>query len=151
MAPEPVPETSAAKLSTALEARFEAGGVTEAAVRALIYVHLTSGAVDERGFSMLKAVRSVRPEAERLHLAELKDLFRDQFLLVKLDEERAIASIPKLLPESREQRLAAFDVVRRIASARGQPSPDEERRLRRVESLFGGISLVTPTQETARA
>ncbi len=29
----------------------------------------------------------MRPAAERLHLAELKELFRDQFLLVKLDEE----------------------------------------------------------------
>ena len=82
---------------SALEARFETGGVTEAAIRALIYIRLASSTVDERGFSILKAVRSMRPAAERLHLAELKDLFRNQFLLVKLDEERAVAAIPKLL------------------------------------------------------
>jgi len=141
----------AAKLSTALETRFETGGVTEAAIRALIYIRLASSTVDERGFSILKAVRSMRPAAERLHLAELKDLFRNQFLLVKLDGERAIGSIPRLLPESREQRQAALDVVQRIANARGENTPDEERRLQRVKSLFGGISLVTQTQESARA
>ena len=127
------------------------GGVTEAVIRALIYIRLASSTVDERGFSILKAVRSMRPAAERLHLAELKDLFRNQFLLVKLDEERAIGSVPRLLPESREQRQAALDVVQRIANARGENTPDEERRIRRVESLFGGISLVTQTQESARA
>jgi hypothetical protein len=148
---DPAHEASVAKLSAELEARFEMGGVTEAVIRALIYIRLASSTVDERGFSILKAVRSMRPAAERLHLAELKDLFRDQFQLVKLDEERAVASIPKLLPDSREQRQAALDVVQRIVNARGELTPDEERRLRRVESLFGGISLVNPTQESARA
>ena len=147
----PTHETSAARLSAELEARFETGGATEAVIRALIYIRLASSTVDERGFSILKAVRSMRPAAERLHLAELKDLFRDQFLLVKLDEERAVASIANLLPEAREQRRAALDVVQRIANARRERTPDEERRLRRVDSLFGGISLVTPTQESARA
>jgi len=150
-APGPTHETSTAKLASALEGRFEMGGVTEAVIRALIYIRLASSTVDERGFSILKAVRSMRPAAERLHLAELKDLFRNQFLLVKLDGERAIGSIPRLLPESREQRQAALDVVQRIANARGENTPDEERRIRRVESLFGGISLVTQTQESARA
>jgi hypothetical protein len=150
-APEPAREISAVKLSTELEGRFETGGVTEAVIRALIYIHHAGGAVDERGFSMLKAVRSMRPEAERLHLAELKDLFRIQFLLVKLDEERAVGTIPKLLPDSRERRRAAFDVVQRIVNARGGLSPEEERRLRRMESVFGGISVVTSTKESARA
>lgn len=144
-------EVSAAKLSSALESRFETGGLMEAAVRALIYIRVASGTVDERGFSMLKAVRSMRPEAERLHVAELKDLFRDQFLLVKLDEERAIGAIPKLLPDSREERQAALDVLQRVVRAHGELTEDEARRLRRVERLFGGIALVAPTKESARA
>ena len=50
-----------------------------------------------------------------------------------------------------QRSILALDVVQRIANARGEITPDEERRLRRVESLFGGISLVTQTQESARA
>ena len=47
--------------------------------------------------------------------------------------------------------ILALDDLQRIANARGENTPDEERRIRRVESLFGGISLVTQTQESARA
>lgn len=151
IAPESTHETPVAKPTTELDARFETGSVTEAIIRALIYIRIAGRTVDERGFSILKAVRSMRPAAERLHLAELKGLFRDQFLLVKLDEERAVAAIPKLLPDSREQRQSMLDLLQRVVQAHGDLTPDEERRLRRVESLFGGISLVTPTKESARA
>jgi hypothetical protein len=47
--------------------------------------------------------------------------------------------------------ILVLDVVQRIANARRESTPDEERRLRRMESPFGGISLVTQTQESARA
>ena len=50
-----------------------------------------------------------------------------------------------------QRSILALDVLQRIANARGENTPDEERRIRRVESLFGGISLVTQTQESARA
>ena len=47
--------------------------------------------------------------------------------------------------------ILALDDLQRIANARGENTPDEERRLRRMVSPSGGISLVTQTQESARA
>ena len=45
-----VREAAAAELRSELDHRFEEGGLEEAVLRALIYVRLPDGAVDERGF-----------------------------------------------------------------------------------------------------
>src|SRR5262249_11751883 len=41
----------------------------------------------------------------------LKELLREQYLLVRLDEERAIQAIPKLLPPNAEERRAALNAM----------------------------------------
>ena len=45
------------------------GGAAEAALRALIYVRLPEGSVDERGFAMLQAIRAAQPPAAPLSMA----------------------------------------------------------------------------------
>jgi hypothetical protein len=110
--------------------------VTEAAIRALVYVVGTDGSADERGFTTFAAIRKARRPEERLPLPELKRILREQFLLVSFDEDRALSTLPALLPRSLEKRREALDLVRRMVSARGTPSDEARRRLRRVESLF---------------
>jgi uncharacterized protein DUF3141 len=119
-----------------LETRYVAGGTPEAMARALIYVRLPEGSVDERGFWMIMALRDARPAEERRSLAELKAIVKEQFLLVTLDEERAIDTLPALLPRSVEKRRAALDALRRILIARGSLSEEARSRLQRVERLF---------------
>jgi hypothetical protein len=133
-------EAAAASARVDIESLFERGGVIEAIMRALVYVRAATGAVDERGFGMLKAARAARPAEERLHLADLKKLIREQYLVVRLDEERAIRALPLLLSGNND-RPAAFDVVRRVAAATGPLSEDEARRLQRVKTLFLGGTL----------
>ena len=91
---------------------------------------------------MLQAIRAMRPPSERLHLAEIKRLFREQFQLVRLDEERAIRALPILLAGAND-RPAAFDIVRRVAAARGTLSEIEAQRLNRVQALFLGEAPLT--------
>jgi hypothetical protein len=132
-----VREAATANRRVELEGLFERGGVAEAVMRALIYVRASTGSVDERGFGMLQAIRAMRPPSERLHLAEIKGLIREQYLLVRLDEERAIRALPVLLAGAKDRR-AAFDVVQRVANARGALGETEARRLHRVQTLFLG-------------
>ncbi len=119
-----------------LEKRFEVGGPREAVIRALIYVRLPGGSIDERGFSMFSAIRAARHPKERLSMGELKQAFKEQFLLVSLDEERAVETLPRLLPRSAEKRREALDALHLMLAARGSLTEEGSRRLHRVEALL---------------
>jgi len=130
-------EAAAVRRQAELERRFEVGGLPEAIVRAVIYVRLPEGRVDERGFAALQALRRAQPANRRLTFGDVKALFRDQYLLIRLDEERAIRAIPKLLPDSDPHRHAAWIAVRDVLAARGELAEEGRRRLDRLQQLFG--------------
>jgi hypothetical protein len=130
-------EAAAARQKAELERRFEVGGLPEAIVRAVIHVRLPEGRVDERGFAALQALRRAQPANRRLTFGEVKALFRDQYLLIRFDEERAIRAIPRLLPDSEPPRRAAWVAVRDVIAARGELFEDGQRRLGRLQQLFG--------------
>jgi hypothetical protein len=133
-----VREADEARSLSQLEKRFEAGGPIEAAARAVMYVNLPEGGVDERSFNLLKQFRASRPPRERRSLAELKELLKEQSLLIRLDEERAIQAIPKLVTEDKEKRRSTLKAVRKVIEARGVPKAREASRLHRIEVLFNG-------------
>jgi hypothetical protein len=117
---------------TALEQRFAAGGIDEAVLRALAYVRLADGSLDERGFSVLKKARTARHKS----VSEFKAMLREQYLLVRLDEARALATLPALIGEDQHERRAALDLLHRVLSAGGKPSDAAGRRLHQVEAMF---------------
>jgi len=134
-----------------LETRYSSGGPFEAVIRGLAYVAIGEGSVDERGFSMLMAIRDECPAEERRSLTELKELLKDQYFLVRQDEERALKTLPALLPRSVEKRRAALDVLRRMVAARGTLSDRGSRRLHEVEALFDTRSDRPAPEQTAHA
>lgn len=117
-----------------LKARMTHGGLREAAIRALIYIGLGDAFVDERGFEVL---RRVRAQHKHSTLAEFKQILREQFLMLLIDEEGAVNGIPGMLPEDREQIEKALAVVREIVLAAGEPSEERRRRIAHVTELFG--------------
>jgi hypothetical protein len=126
-----------AKQSAAyLEQRIEEGGLLEAAVRALIYVRLPEGKVDERGFAALKQIGAELPPAKRIGFAKFKDVVKEQYLILLLDTERAIAALPKLLPDDRRQCDEALALVRRVLASRGALPEEGSQRLERIETIF---------------
>jgi pimeloyl-ACP methyl ester carboxylesterase len=131
-----VRETAELRQKAELEKRFEVGGLPEAIVRAVIHVRLPEGRVDERGFAALQALRKAQPANRRLTFGEVKALFRDQYLLLRFDEERAVRAIPKLLPDSEPQRRNAWAAVREVIAARGELPEEGRRRLERLRQLF---------------
>src|ERR1700737_2696462 len=110
-------EAAAQQAAAHLEQQIDQGGLIEAAVRALIYVRLPEGKVDQRGFAALKQIRAERPAAKRIGLARFKEIVKEQYLMLLLDPERAIAALPKLLPGNRRQCEEALALVRRGLAA----------------------------------
>jgi hypothetical protein len=130
-------EVMAARSRADLEKRFEVGGMPEALVRAIIHVRLPQGSADERGFAVLQALRRAQPVNRRLTRDEVKTLFREQYLLLRLDEERAVRAIPRLLPDNDEMRRAGWRAIQDVIRARGDLPEEGKLRLKRIKELFG--------------
>jgi len=131
-----VRETAAAEMRLGLDQKFEEGGVEEAVLRALIYVRRPESGFDERGFRMLKIIRESRKSNERLSLPQFREMLSEQLQLVLLDEERAIAAVPKLLPTDQAEAATALEVLRQLVGAAGPLDSEGKRRFERVEGLF---------------
>jgi hypothetical protein len=131
-------EASAGQAAARLEQRLDQGGLIEAAVRALIYVRLPEGKVDERGFAALKQISSELAPAKRVGYVRFKEIVKEQYLILLMDAERAIAALPKLLPDDRRECEAALALVRRVLATRGALPAEGRRRLERIEAMFAG-------------
>jgi hypothetical protein len=131
-------EAAAKQAAARLEEKIDQGGLIEAAVRALIYVRLPEGRVDERGFAALKQISAELPAAKRVGFVRFKEIVKEQYLMLLFDAERAIAAIPNLLPGNRRQRDEALALVRRVLAARGTLPEEGRRRLERIEAMFAG-------------
>ena len=111
------------------------GGLAEAVLRALIYIRLPEGGVDERGFAALQAIRRACRRRGGSAWQPAEGLFREQYLLLRLDEDRAVRAIPRLLPDERAARETALDALLRVRRrarrvARGGPAPPGANRER---------------------
>lgn len=119
-----------------LKSKVGEGGLREAALRALLYVGSARGMVDERS---IEALRQVRRDysGPRLTLAEFKMLVREQFFMLLLDQEAALAAISALLPADVGQRRTVFAAMRQVLSAAEDITGERARRLQRIAALFG--------------
>ena len=117
-----------------LHAKMDEGGPREAAIRAMIYVRMPEKAADERSFEMLRRIRA-EYGIER-DLAEFKQDIREQYLMLRLDEKRAVALIPKLLKGHEDEWPEVLEIVRKIATAAGPLGEGGQQRLAQLERLF---------------
>ena len=129
-------ETQAQRLANEMLSRVGEGGAPEAVTRALIYIGMEKGEVDERPLALLR--QAVADDDElRVGLARFKQMVREQFLLLLLHQQRALETLPGLLPSDEKRRAYLLDLIRRATTAPG-PLPEEARkRLVRIEELFG--------------
>jgi hypothetical protein len=133
-------ESAAARAEAELKNRFDTGHIEEAVIRSLVYINRADGMLDERGFTTLKQIRESRPPEKRMSMARFKEILREQFMLVWLDEERAIKALPVLIGDNTGERKLALDVIRRVVEAKGVQSDEGQRRLARIEKLFAAGS-----------
>lgn len=128
-------EVAAARLEADLLSRIDEGGLVEAGLRSLIYIRMSEGRMDERGFTTFRKIVEDR-KGHSVKITRFKEIIREQYLLLLRHEERAIGSLKKLLPADRAQRASILELVQRILSAHGTLSEEEERRWQRVKALF---------------
>jgi hypothetical protein len=117
-----------------LKSQMQNGGLREAVIRALIYVGLGRGSVDERGFETLRRLRTRYGD---IPLSEFKMLVREQFALLLIDQQAALAALPSLLPADAQTRGEAFNIVKQVMAARGDISAEDNKRLSEIGRLFG--------------
>jgi hypothetical protein len=144
-------EADVARLRAELEKQFEVGGVPEAAMRALIYIRMPEGSIDERGFSVLKLIRASHPAEKQMSLAHFKEMVRQQYLLVCMDQERAIGSLSILLGKDAGPRKTALEMLHRVLAARGEMSDEGKRRLKRIEAMFAADTTKRSKSEAEHA
>jgi hypothetical protein len=120
-----------------LKSRIPVGGLREAVVRAILYVGMSRGSVDERGFELVRRIRSAQQDEPSLTLAAFKALVREQFLMLLIDPEAAVAAIPAMLPADTDMRRKAFEIVEQVISARGALGAEQTERSARIAGLFG--------------
>jgi pimeloyl-ACP methyl ester carboxylesterase len=116
-----------------LRSHIPIGGLREATIRALLYAGMGRRAIDERGF---EAVRRIREANGDLSLSAFKELVREQFNILLIDNDAALAAIPSMLPLDAEARRVAFGLIKTVLSARGEVSVEDGRRLEEVARLF---------------
>jgi hypothetical protein len=119
-----------------LKSRIGQGGLREAVVRSLLYVGMSRGMVDERSLEALRRARGSY-SGPRMTLTEFKAMVREQFFMLLLDQDTALAAVPGLLPKDEEKRRAAFSVIRDVLSASARISGETASRLNQIGRLFG--------------
>ena len=119
------------------------GGVTEAIVRALLYIYRSPelSAADERAFATVRQLRLRTSDGAEMSLAHFKEVVHEQYLMLQVDEPAALRDLPLLLPKAHAARTQALDIVRQVANAAGELAGDGAQRLARVEALFGSTAV----------
>jgi hypothetical protein len=129
-------EAAANRVVAELERNMDRGALVEAGVRGLIYILRAQGQFDERTAAVLEALRKAQPPASRLARERFREIIRDQSLTLRLDENRAVEAIPKLLPDDSAACTRMMDAIRRVAAAQGKMTEEGAHRLARVATLF---------------
>ncbi len=105
-----------------LQDRMEQGGFQEALIRLVMAAMIHLGMIDYRSSLIAKRLAAQHPEA-KANAAAWRAMIRDQYFMLLIDEDRAIASLAKLLPtrEERERCVAMMMEVMMISDARIDP------------------------------
>ncbi|NYE62482.1 pimeloyl-ACP methyl ester carboxylesterase [Duganella sp. 1224] len=119
--------------------RTKEGGVTEAIIRALLYIFRSPemSAADERAFAAMRQLRLRTSDDQEMSVTMLKKILREQYLMLQVDEAAAVADLPLLLPDEPEARAAALGIVRQVAGATGTLTGEAAARLERIAEMFG--------------
>ena len=128
-------EALVAQKVTALRARVDQGGLREAVVRMMLYIGAADQHADVRAFRMAERLHDEYLGGTRLSGTERRVLFKEQYVLLLLDEDRALAALARLVPTDKE-RETALEAVSRLLSVRGALSPERRARLARVTALL---------------
>ncbi len=148
----PSPSTSPDKIAEqhvrteAYAAKLTTGGFNEALTRAVLYVTASEQMFDQR---CALALNVARKELMHLSLAAFKLMVRDQFFVLQLEPERALAALPSLVPEA-DARKKLLKELQTIAGASGPLKAGELDRFARLSVVLGERAEKPDTPAVAR-
>lgn len=134
-----------------LKANIHSGGALEAAVRALLYIRMPEGAVDERSFAL---IRRMRQEAGKdLPIRAFKKLLREQFFMLVIDQRGAIDAIPEMLAHDPAGAADMQHKLGRMIEVLGLKTSDAQQRYKKMRSMFEHVQSMhghaeMPTADT---
>lgn len=131
-----------------MQAAFENGSALDGWVRLMIYQKWDEKSIDERPFHFVRRMLAEHNDPERLTLAQLKQVLKQQTFLMLLDTDRAVRALPGLLPKQ-EQRRAAIAAARKVVVTRGPLSDAQKARFAELEELLA--IAAKPAQRRAPA
>lgn len=128
-------ELSALELKADLERDIGKGDLMDAVLRAALYVAHAGQGVDERALTILKEIGADIPKQMKMGHDRFKAALRKQFLTLRLDEERAMASLPALLPSDEAARGRGLEALKALFASRDRTAIEKER-MHRVTVIF---------------
>ena len=143
-------EALARSQAQALEASIEHGTPLDAAMRMLIHVGADGSGVDERPFVLIRRLLVASGEASKVKMADVKHAARLQAMVLLGDRQRAVAALPKLLPDAATAQRA-LGLVRQIASAKAPLTADRETRMAELAQVLGLTGEQSPKAVDAPA
>jgi hypothetical protein len=114
-------------------------------------------ALDERGFEMTRRIRRTYND---IPLSVFKELVREQYLMLLIDPDAALAAIPAMLPAEDETRGKAFNLIKQVMAARGAFSAADMERMLHIARLFSiereqrqvrNLARISPDRKEASA
>jgi hypothetical protein len=148
-------ESVLAARRTDLAKQMAVGGEPHGVIRSLLYVARSPEmrAADERAFAALREVRQRIPDSRRVSLSRFKEIVHEQNMILQLDEARAMAEMPQLMPREPEERQRVWNSIRSILTAAGELKGEAARRLAYVGELLSSpaqaASVAPPTAPDA--
>ncbi|HRY24926.1 MAG: DUF3141 domain-containing protein [Geminicoccaceae bacterium] len=132
-------ELAALKLA-AFANRQKEGSFAEAILRVVYAATKATGGVDARAFVAARAVWQSHPRLAALGRERFLAEAKEAALMVAFDEERALTTLPELLPTFAD-REEALTVLRQIIDRRADVLPEVVALMKRVETILEAQSV----------
>jgi hypothetical protein len=134
----------------AIRAREEHGGFAEGVLRIMLAVGRAERMVDARGLRLAQRIKQEHPVLRDVSREQLRAAAKEEAFMLRFDEERALAALPRLLPSMAERR-EAIDIVRQIGYADGVITPESEAVLAKIERILGLEGIADAAARTGDA
>jgi tellurite resistance protein len=119
-----------------LVAMIDQGGFPVGLARVILLLSRSDRDIEPDTFLRADDIARRHPRLKGFSVDEFRALFKDQFLTLFLDEEQAVAALPKLLATP-EERREAVELAQAIVLAGNRPNPAERQTLLRIADALG--------------
>lgn len=117
-----------------LQSCIAEGGPREATIRALLYIRMPEGFVDERSFRLIQQMRE--DTGAGVSLSAFKKAVREQFFMLLIDERAAVSAIPAMLATDPDLALRMSASLRRLIKVVDSQTVIGRARLDEIQALF---------------